>query len=505
MKKNTFESTILNICFVVTVLYVCFEFHTIHTVHQVPPESLKLRDEANARNEYIFSNVEHSVNLAHHKQRIVEPKQQNENTGNNDKSSVSKPLKQQNNNGAPVVAYAVSFIKCGDHQNNPAGLVDSSLVLRHSIHTISSRTPSSGSKYDYKMYAIVHRQAASCTDALEKLGFEVRVVDPPVNRNEIRGEFLKKKIRRESCCGEHEFIKLEAYRLPEDIIVHVDLDFAFYKPMDHLFDAILYSKDSPEGAAARKKIELERPGEQLPDKIGAFLTRDWPQVVPGKWPAGYQAGFLVARRDPSVMKEVVEVIKEGDYTEGWGWEYGWGKKGYGGWIGAMAMQGVMAYYYDHIRKDNAVELNQCLYNHMGMYTRHKGKCRNGLDTCEDCTKTKMEDIYNMHYTMCRKPFLCQATGSSNGKKEGGGRGSALNTRSVDVHHCLEMASKWHTLRTRLESSLFSLTQDKTIMEGQAGEYQKDIFQGHCQDDGEEHYLKISGNEDTVKRVREVYK
>eukprot|EP00978_Attheya_sp_CCMP212_P041473 scaffold238181_cov35-Attheya_sp.AAC.1 len=74
--------------------------------------------------------------------------------------------------------------------------------------------------------------------------------------------------------------------------------------MDHLFDAILFDKDSIEGQSARKALELERPNEKLPDKIGAFITRDWPQVAPGKCPPAYQAGFLVARRDPSIMTEM---------------------------------------------------------------------------------------------------------------------------------------------------------------------------------------------------------
>jgi hypothetical protein len=62
-------------------------------------------------------------------------------------------------------------------------------------------------------------------------------------------------------------------------------------------------------------------------------------VAPNKWPAGYQAGFLVARRDPTVLEEMLEIIREGNYTDGWNWNSGWGQSGYGGWIGAMAMQG----------------------------------------------------------------------------------------------------------------------------------------------------------------------
>lgn len=420
-----------------------------------------------------------------------------------------------------VIAYAISFIKCGDNQNGKAaGLIDASLILRHSIHKISSRNPSSGSKYDYKMYAIVHRQAEECASILTDVGFEVVLVDSPVQKEEIRGEFLKNHIRKERCCGADEFIKLEAYDLQganansigqgqgqgqEEIIVHIDMDVAFYKPMDHLFDALLYDKDTPEGQKARQKIELERPGEALPDKIGAFITRDWTQVVPGKWPPGYQAGFLVARRDPTIKQEIVEVIKEGNYSEGWGNSYGWGNKGYGGWVGAMAMQGVVAYYYDHIRTDNAVELNQCAYNHMGVDVMMRGKCRNGKDTCEDCMKTSMDDVYTIHHTMCRKPWLCQATGAKKGKKEGGGRASALNTDSVNVEHCLQMTRKWHVLRSELESSLYDITKDATIHTGSTGEYRKDVFLGHCNDDGGSNYINFSFKDDTLKRIEEVYK
>jgi hypothetical protein len=88
---------------------------------------------------------------------------------------------------------------------------------------------------------------------------------------------------------------LYAYdELPHPVIVHVDIDFAFYKPMDNLFDAIIYDKDSPpEGKAAGSIMPLERPEEGFPDTIGSFIMRDWPQSIPGQ-KAGYQAGFLVA-------------------------------------------------------------------------------------------------------------------------------------------------------------------------------------------------------------------
>ena len=176
-----------------------------------------------------------------------------------------------------TIAYAISLVKCGDRQSTEAGLIDASVVMRHSIHLTHQQ-----SKYNYKMYAIVHKNAEGCSKALEDSGFEIVVVDQPIQKSEIRGEFLRKNIQKEWCCGHQEFIKLYAYSLPQPIIVHVDIDFAFYQPIDHLFDAILYDKDSPEGKEARSYIALERAEEEFPDKIDGFITRDWPQAIPGR-------------------------------------------------------------------------------------------------------------------------------------------------------------------------------------------------------------------------------
>ena len=439
---------------------------------------------------------------------VTKSKQEGEYAG--DAAEESKPV---------TIAYAVSFIQCGNFQSNSAGLVDASLVLRHSIHQISVRNPESGSKYDYKMYAIVHRKAEECSQALQTAGFEVLVVDPPVEKSEIRGDYLRKMIHRELCCGHDEFIKLYAYnKIPEEIFVHVDIDFAFFKPMDHIFDAMLYDKNSEKGAQARSLIERERGGDPWPDRIDAFITRDWPQVAPGKFPPGFQAGFIVGRRDPQVFEEIVEVIKEGNYTEGWGNAYGWGNKGYGGYVGAMAMQGLIAYYYDHIQPNASVELNQCRYNHMGMDVRYKNQpnyhkrygkynqCRNNNpdDVCEDCMITEMEKIYSAHYTMCRKPWQCISNGHPGGKIPGGPRASALNSDMVHVSHCHELIEKWHALRLDFEEKLFLLTGDLSIRNGNSGTYKEDIFQGHCQGEGNDGYLQVSASEEALRRSSELY-
>lgn len=184
-----------------------------------------------------------------------------------------------NNNNTITVAYAISLVKCGDGQSNDAGLVDAALVLRHSIHQISKRNIHSGSIYDYKMYAIVHKQAINCSIVLQQAGFEIVIKDTPVQPYEIQGTFLRTHIHNEWCCGADEMIKLYAYSLPEPIIVHVDIDYLFLKPLDDLFDVLLYPSTSMKNQIARSRIVLERPDLGWPTSsstttIDAFITRD---------------------------------------------------------------------------------------------------------------------------------------------------------------------------------------------------------------------------------------
>lgn len=81
------------------------------------------------------------------------------------------PLETLARNGTvPVIAYAISLVKCGDHQSSTAGLIDAALVLQHSVHMQSIRNPASGSKYDYQMYAFVHVDAVECSHVLKTVG-----------------------------------------------------------------------------------------------------------------------------------------------------------------------------------------------------------------------------------------------------------------------------------------------------------------------------------------------
>lgn len=442
---------------------------------------------------------------------------------------------------APVIAYVISLVKCGDRQSSTAGLIDAALVLRHSVHLQSIRNPASGSKYDYHMYAIVHSNALECSQILKTvgksfnlvilyipassrldstlyahtfafLGFTRIIADTPIQQKDIKSELLRTNIHREWCCGHHEFIKLEAYNLVQHpVVVHVDIDFLFLKPMDILYDAIVFDKDSELGAAARRLIPMERPHEMLPDTIDTFITRDWPQVVPGRKP-GYQAGFVVLRPDPTVPKELYKIILEGNFTPGFSRENGWGGLGYGSFVGAMAMQGLMAYYYDIIRPQSAVELNQCRYNWMGMDVLYRaqpnfseklsktGMCRSNKLECEQCYETNTRLIHNVHFTQCRKPWNCVGLG-----EKGGDHGKKIDTGAGNYEKCMEMVTKWHEIRLDFETKLFALTKDDRIMEAATkSDYKVEIFRGHCAGEGGSNYSQIDASQATFAEVPKMY-
>lgn len=461
-------------------------------------------------------------------------------------STTSSSNNDNNNKFNNTVAYAISLVKCNDKQTSTAGLIDAALVLRHSIHNNSVRNPASGSKYDYHMVAIVHNQAVKCSSVLKKVGFDVRVVEPPVRRERIRGEYLRNTIQREWCCGHgasfnyyyycisstinpflthslclflfvclDEFIKWYPYRMTEfPVVVHVDIDFLFLQPMDELYDAIIYSKDTARGRKARESIPMEFPKETAwPDRVDAFITRDWPQVIPGRTP-GYQAGFLVARPDPTVWEELTSIVLEGNYSKGFGRDNGWGGMGYGGFVGAMAMQGLMAYYYDVVRRGTAVELNQCRYNWMGMDVRYRanpnfrknhpkrGQCRNDRKECEDCRATPTSLIKSVHYTQCRKPWNCVGTGV-----HGGAQGTAIDTDAGHYEKCMEIIERWHSYRSDLEHQWHQLTGDQQLLSFNTGgrpNYKPEIFHGHCHGEGGKNYSQITASQKSFYRLRDLY-
>ncbi len=420
--------------------------------------------------------------------------------------------------GPPVViAHAISLIKCGK-KTSVTGFIDAAAVLRHSIHknsihytpprvnNNSSTTANNASskkqksRYSYQMYAIVHTSCEEHAKSLQRLGYKILVKDHPVKKEDIKGEWLRNHIEAENCCGSAEFIKLYAYHLTDHpIAVHWDMDVAILQPLDDLYDVMLYDKSHPRNIAARKRIERQHPEDVWPDTVNAFLTRDITSAKPWEKITAVQGGFLVARPDKSVFDEYIKFIKEGNYKAGRGDGSGWYGMGYGGFQGAMAYQGVVAYYYDQLAPNTAVELNVCRWNQVAAdviwrgperYNEHHLQCRdypraklaNGEPDyasntkCEDCRKTPIEQVKTVHYTACKKPWECQI---ANPRVPRDKRQVYRLQNLVDIDNCSKLVREWFQLRQEFEDALEIASDGRVKPSPRYGEYYKEYFMGYC--------------------------
>jgi hypothetical protein len=254
----------------------------------------------------------------------------------------------RNKDGAPVIPFVVSLTACGEDP-----FMEGAAVLKYSIH-LASIHGNLGGRYDYKMYAVYHPDAAECAKDLVSLGFELIERAVPVKVEEIEGEYLRSRIEKNGCCGAKELIKLEALTFTQyPIVVHLDMDFILLSPLDALFDAML--DETGDLSKYKQSLNVMWPNQTLPKKINAFFTRDCKsscgvecsiQVTRGvylgfaddyalfsflRWccevnTVGYtrkikpvQGGFLVLRPDLQVYREIVNIVKKGDFDKEGGW------------------------------------------------------------------------------------------------------------------------------------------------------------------------------------------
>ena len=356
----------------------------------------------------------------------------------------SSTIAPHTSSSQPVrVAHVVSLISC-KKKLRVQGLLDALVILRHSIHqnsvhriqddttiaSSSSKARHQTSKYSYQMYVFLHKDGG-CLDhipLLKRLGYTPLVRDTPVNISDIQPitSWYRNHVEGENCCGSKEFIKLYAYTLTDHpIVVHWDLDVLVLQPLDDLYDAMLYSADSIQGKMARRRIAIQKPYFQsLPSQIDAFFTRDITSARPWETVTAVQGGFLVARPSLEHFEQYQRFIMEANYTPGRGPGSGWGGLGYGGFQGAMAYQGVLAYFYDIVYPGHSVELDVCQWNQVVAdviwrgpvhHQEFYGQCRDhpapGVSfaentpengKCRDCRVLAVEDTMTAHYTACKK-------------------------------------------------------------------------------------------------------
>ena len=225
------------------------------------------------------------------------------------------------------VAHVISLITC-QKASRVRGFLDALIILRHSIHKNSVHTAGSGSAYSYQMYAILHPDGGCLPHVplLKRLGYIPLVRTTPVNISDITtNDWYKNHVEGENCCGSKEFIKLYAYTLTDyPVVVHWDLDVAVLKPMDDLFDAMIFDKDSDRGRRARERLHVQRKSRPLPDQIDAFYTRDVTSAQPWEKVQAIQGGFVVARPSMEHFEAYRSFILEANYTPGRGPKSGWG-------------------------------------------------------------------------------------------------------------------------------------------------------------------------------------
>lgn len=317
------------------------------------------------------------------------------------------------------------------------------------------------------MIAFVHPVAQSCTEPLQKLGYEIMIKETPINVNDIQGEFLRRKVVQSGCCGEKEYLKLYAYTLMDyEVVVHLDLDSLIVQPLDDLFDSMRLDGVAKAESDSRITVMYNDP---IPEKVEAFFTRDYNMANIGKKHVNIQGGFLVVKPNLEYFEEYKRVIIKGDFKSGAGWE---GK--YGGYFGAQQIQGLCAYFFDGLHPGTAVELNRCVYNQMNDKPKKtKGRksdelfCSDGKPTCEDCRKQDFALIKSVHFTVCQKPWVCPY--------------GVVKEATL----CREFHKKWFEVREDMEkqSGMYSITD--------VPNFYNDVFRGYCKGGGERNYKAIS--------------
>ncbi|KAL3757827.1 hypothetical protein ACHAWU_006135 [Discostella pseudostelligera] len=423
-----------------------------------------------------------------------------------------------------VIAHAISLIKCSKG-SSVTGFLDAAAILRHSIHKnsihhnsfpstqinnsttaiASATTTTTTSRYSYQMYAIVHTSCAEHSTVLSQLGYTILIKDHPVKKEDIKGEWLRNHIESENCCGSAEFIKLYAYQLTNHpIVVHWDMDVAVLHPLDDLYDVMIYPSSHPIHLAARERIERQHPEEVWPERIDAFFTRDVTSAKPWEKVLAVQGGFLVARPDIAVFDAYIEFIKEGNYIGGRGDGTGWAGLGYGGFQGAMAYQGVVAYYYDQLRPNSAVELNVCRWNQVAADVLWRGperkeehhlQCREypkltlpdgtpdyaSNTNCDDCRNTPIELVRTVHYTACKKPWECTMAHPRIPRDK---RQSYRLENLVNVTYCGHLVREWFELRREFEMAMERASDGQVKRPSlSTGGYEEEYFLGYCQGKG----------------------
>ena len=197
----------------------------------------------------------------------------------------------------------------------------------------------------------------------------------------------------------------------------------------------------------------------------------------------------------------------------------WSGLGYGGFQGAMAYQGVVAFYYDRLRPNTAVELNVCRWNQVAAdviwrgperMNEHHLQCRDHPRTflpdgtpdhasntrCEDCRNTPIDAVKSVHYTACKKPWECQIAHPRVPRDKSQ---SYRLENLVNVSYCMNLVREWFKLRKEFELALEIASDAKVKPALSTGSYEEQYFLGYCRGSGK--YISMEPPDDDFNITR----
>ena len=334
---------------------------------------------------------------------------------------------------------------------------DYALMLRAMVHAHSYQNPASGSMYDYKMHALIHPSARTCTDekgntadrseVLRTLGYEVSVLRSQLKPDNISSEPLKKyytEMGGKNWDNLSDLVRLNAYELEEyDAVVLVDYDTMILGSIDEAVDLINDDTKSEE------------------ERMNAVFS--WKHVRSFGRPL-YRASvinlsFFVLRPSKETYAKLRRAIKEARFTE----SKGWGSIGRGRFPGWMTTQGFLTYYYDEVDNASKVEMNYCTFGNPGVPVTKNTKdidsatielitnagkvdCKTEqsqwANQCQDCSKSNLQEVVVADMSYCIAPWKC-----------GVGSGTLLSSSdTLSSSLCRKFQKSWFSARLQMEDT-----------------------------------------------------
>eukprot|EP01064_Diplonema_japonicum_P026759 TRINITY_DN382_c5_g1_i1.p1 TRINITY_DN382_c5_g1~~TRINITY_DN382_c5_g1_i1.p1 ORF type:complete len:430 (+),score=82.83 TRINITY_DN382_c5_g1_i1:105-1292(+) len=244
------------------------------------------------------------------------------------------------------------------------GMLDNIAVMTSQVNRFKDEM-----EYEVELLVLLTNTSYTLAPLFEKLGWHVRVVDLPIQPNEIRNKQIAKEVVTDGAIGIWEMIKLEVWRpsLTKDIgvsmILLIDTDIHLRQPFDKVFQPPWMGLNATLGYTA-----------------GAWVI----EKVNG--------GYLVIRPSEESEKDyhaIYEILREGDFRSGTGW------RGKVGWTyGGRTMQGLLPYYYLFgDGKDRSTLIPRCNVNNMV--------------NSDACKPTDPATVISNHFTGgCMKPWTC---------------------------------------------------------------------------------------------------